>query len=546
MIWGGTGYQSAARDAHEAKIGALLGTWRAGFSNMMIVLVAVVAYAWFNNPGFAVESHATAAELATAAYGDVALAAPRGTIPPGEAAAVARAFAATGPRTRFSTRSEYVALGDREAQVRRFRDETTDPYLKAASAVLGGEKTEAQIQAMPSAEKAAWSSARARYQKFSTLFGQQRVASAVRDILPHGLLGLFAALALFMMLTTDTTYIHGLAAVAVQDCILPLRGGLAPLGPHRQVRWLRLAICAVAAGAFLFSLLFGQIDFVLMFMSVTGAIVSAAGPVLIFGLYWRRGTVQGAFGAMIAGAAVAISAIIAQKLWVPSLYPWIAAHGWAPALDSLLRALSAPMEPWVHWELTPDKFPISSVEVGVANYFFTILLYIAISLATCRKPFDLDRLLHRDCQTSRDGRGDTGTEKETDIQLPMPKRRHAALNRLVGIDGDYTRGDKALAWSVFLYSFAWCFGLCFIGNIAWHVLGTRGILPPQPDSWWGTYFFIVNICVACAIGIVSTIWFGICSTRDLVRLFRDLDERERLGGVPDDLDDGRVVGTTRN
>ena len=74
------------------------------------------------------------------------------------------------------------------------------------------------------------------------------------------------------------------------------------------------------------------------------------------------------------------------------------------------------------------------------------------------------------------------------------------------------------------------------------MLGERGILPPQPASWWGHYFFFVNICVACAVGLVSTFWFGICSTRDLVRLFRDLEAREQSGAAPDAADDGRVAG----
>ena len=98
----------------------------------------------------------------------------------------------------------------------------------------------------------------------------------------------------------------------------------------------------------------------------------------------------------------------------------------------------------------------------------------------------------------------------------------------------------ALAWSVFCYSFGWGFCLCFLGNVLWHVLGEMGILPRQPDSWWGVYFFIVNFVVACAVGVVSTFWFGICSTRDLLRLFRDLEERERSGGGLDVTDDGRV------
>ncbi len=421
----------------------------------------------------------------------------------------------------------------------------SSPFLAAASDVLGGDKSEAEIQAMSAEEKADWSSRRSRYQKFSTIFRQQCVAAAIRDILPHGLLGLFCALAVFMMLTTDTTYIHGLASVAVQDCLLPLRGEGKTWTPHQQITRLRIAVCCIGIGAFLFGNFFGQIDFVLMFFAITGAVWNTAGPVFVFGLYWKRGTTQAAFAAMLTGSSLAVSAIFAQKLWVPSLYPWIATHGWAERLDSLLRALSAPMEPWIHWELTPDKFPISSAEVGVFTSLFTILLYVAVSLATCRKAFNMERLLHRgkyaeerECQKHQLSTNDAKENKKLSVKK--------FLTRIIGIDSNYTRGDRALAWSVFLYSFGWGFCLCFLGNVLWHVLGEMGILPRQPDSWWGVYFFIVNFAVACVVGVVSTFWFGICSVRDLLRLFRDLDEREHLGGVPDDLDDGRVVETTRN
>ena len=534
MLWGGTGYQSAAKDAHEAKMGAVLGTWRSGFSAIMFTLIAALAYAWFNHSRFAEASHSTGAALAATAYADVVLSA-GGAVADGEADEMAAAFAAAKPRTEFTSRDGYLALGETAAQQARFKVESTSPFLAAASDVLDGDKSEAEIQAMSAEEKADWSSKRSRYQKFSTIFRQQRVASAIRDILPHGLLGLFCALAVFMMLTTDTTYIHGLASVAVQDCLLPLRGEGKTWTPHQQIGRLRIAVCCIGIGAFLFGNFFGQIDFVLMFFAITGAVWNTAGPVLVFGLYWKRGTTQAAFAAMLTGSSVALSAIFAQKLWVPSLYPWIATHGWATRLDSILRALSAPMEPWIHWELTPDKFPISSVEVGVFTALFTILLYVAVSLATCRKAFDMERLLHR-------GKwADGGNVLHHGVPAGSAQTCvKGLLTRIIGIDSNYTRGDRALAWSVFCYSFVWGFGLCFLGNVLWHVLGEAGILPRQPDSWWGVYFFIVNFVVACAVGIVSTFWFGICSTRDLLRLFRDLDERERSGGGLDATDDGSV------
>ena len=541
LLWGGRGYNSAARNAHESKMAGVLGTWRSGFSSMMFLLVAVVAYSWNNSPKFAQESHETRAKLAATAYEDVAFSAKGGSIPAGEAEAVAAAFAAAMPRTEFTSREEYLAMSgntasgrqqDRAVQQERFKAETADPFLTAASDVLGGERGEAEIQAMTAAEKDSWKALRARNQTFSTIFKQQRVPTAIRAILPTGLVGLFCALAVFMMLTTDTTYIHGLASVVVQDCILPLKK--TPWTPRQQVGRLRLAICGIAFCAFLFGKYFGQIDFVFMFFAITGALWNAAGPVITLGLYWKRGTTAGAYVSMLVGAGLAIAAIFAQKYWVSALYPWIVDNGWTQAVDAFLRSCSAPFEPLIHWELTADKFPINSKEVGTIVSLFTLLLYVVVSLATCRKPFNMERLLHR----GKYADGADGDGQQADDS----KGKGRLLARLIGIDRNYTRGDRILAWSSFIYSFFWCFCLCFVGNVVWHVLGENGILPPQPDSWWSVYFFVMNFVVACLIGIVSTFWFGICSTRDLLRLFRDLDARERAGGGQNALDDGRVEG----
>ena len=52
---------------------------------------------------------------------------------------------------------------------------------------------------------------------------------------------------------------------------------------------------------------------------------------------------------------------------------------------------------------------------------------------------------------------------------------------------------------------------------------------------WGDYFFVVSIAVPAVVGLVTTVWFGIGTVRDLRRLFRDLETRVR-----DDRDNGMV------
>ena len=522
LSWGSRGYDSAAKDAHEAKMGAVLGTWRVGFGAMMFVLLAAVAYAFHNHPRFARESAAVRSDLAAKAWEDVAFLAPGG-VPAGETEAVRAALAAVEPRSAFTTREGYAALGSAEAQSARFAEETADPYLAAVSDALGGRLSEGEIAALPESERKAWGARRSRNQVFGTVYAQQRVLATIRAVLPTGVVGLFCALALFMMLTTDTTYLHGWASVIVQDILLPLRKS--PWEPRRQIRALRFAIVGVAAFAFVFSCFFGQVDYILMFFAVTGALWMASGPVITLGLYWRRGTSAGAFAALFFGVTTALAAIFAQKFWVSGLYPWIVRHGWAAGADALLRALSAPFEPWIHWELTADKFPVNSAEVGVITQLLTLAIYWAVSLATCRKPFDLAKMLHRD------GTGDLGGASSPGEPL---------FSRLLGIDAHYTRADKALAWSVFLYSFVFWFCVCFLGNVLWHVGGVRGWWQPQRAEWWGRYFYLTNLVIPFVVGAVSTVWFGFCSTRDLLRLFRDLACRDADGTGPDVEDDGRV------
>ena len=54
----------------------------------------------------------------------------------------------------------------------------------------------------------------------------------------------------------------------------------------------------------------------------------------------------------------------------------------------------------------------------------------------------------------------------------------AVLGKLVGITPEYTRGDKAIAWGVFLYSFVYGFVLAFAGVVVWNVF------QPWPVKWW--------------------------------------------------------------
>jgi hypothetical protein len=104
------------------------------------------------------------------------------------------------------------------------------------------------------------------------------------------------------------------------------------------------------------------------------------------------------------------------------------------------------------------------------------------------------------------------------------------MPNLVGIDSQYTKWDKALAWSVFCYGIIYEFG-AFLIIFIWNYFS------PWSNEWWTNWFLFNNIILIGIIGVVSTIWFTIGGTWDLMRLFKRLDAQE-----VDLSDDGRVIG----
>ena len=489
ISWGGTqGYNGAARSPHEAKMGGLLGTWRGGFNIMIYILLAVVAITYINCPKYARESAKVRSALASKAIED-------SFVNQNKLSEKLKAEYKKVPvRTQFSS-----SYKDREA----YNAEAADPYIKV---------TGENLKEFPSTRK--------QEQTFRTIYNQMIVPVVIKEILPVGLTGIFCALMIFLMVSTDTTYMHSWGSIIVQDFVVPLRKK--SFTPEQQLLALRLAISGVGIFAFIFSLFFAQIDFIWMFFSITGAIWIGAGIVIVLGLYWSRGTSAGAFSALISGAVIASSSIIAQQIWATDIYPALDRAGLLPVVGKILHVLSAPFNPYIVWELNPHKFPINSVEITFFTTLITIVLYVIVSLATCKKPFNMDKMLHR---------GIYSVEETTYIPEKVTLKNFF-FHKVLGFDNQYTTGDKVLAWSVFLYSFGYTFLLSVIAVIIWNWI------TPWPSHYWGYYFFINQLLVTGIIALISTFWFGICGTKDLFRLFRDLETKKT-----DSSDNGRVEHT---
>ncbi len=567
MSWSGTqGYNAAAATPHEQKMGGLLGSWRSGFSVMMYTLLAIAAFTYMNQAHFKKQAVNVSKQLTLKTMSDIvpekAFEQTRkdieeyvknGTVTPALAATAKEAgYDLSDPAKSKAYQNSY-----RRRQLRllgvRYEDQNSpelaaflkdgkiSPSIRKAAEKIGyniedpaKSTTDKRIFMAEASEiyrdiaKAAINStakdtqelaegdALKRGNTFNTIYNQMLVPMAIREMLPWGITGIFCAIMLFLLISTDTTYMHSWGSIIVQDVILPFRK--TAFKPETQLRLLRLIIAGVAAFAFFFSLFFAQGDFILMFFAITGAIwLGGAGPVILFGLYWKRGTTAGAFAALASGSSIAVGGILLQQFWASHVYPMLTRMSLVDPISNFLSAISKPLNPYIVWETTPERFPINSQEIYFIAMITAITLYIVISLATSRTPFNMDRLLHR---------GKYCTEGKELAKLKL------SINKIIGIDSQYSIGDKILAWSVFIYSFIYGFVLCFLVVIVWNLIS------PWPNEWWAHYFYITSILVAAIIGVISTVWFTIGGIWDLRRMFHRLSVRDRV----DVLDDGRVIG----
>ena len=490
MAWSGTqGYNVAAANAHEQKMGGLLGTWRAGFSTMMIVLLAVAGYTYMTHIDFKKEADSVHRQL------------------------TAKTMAEMAHEKRFDAIRQDVETLTKTGTVTPAMKEILkkDPKFDLSKPLDPGKYREAAQAAVATVDKGT-------AQTIGTIYHQMLVPVALREMLPMGITGVLCALLIFLMISTDTTYMHSWGSIIVQDIILPFRK--TPFTPRQQLNLLRGIIAGVAVFAFLFSYFFAQMDYILMFFAITGAIwLGGAGPVIVFGLYWKRGTSAGAFAALGSGSFLAVAGILCQQTWAKYIYPFLEDTNLVKPVSWFFETVSAPFNPYIVWKVTPDRFPVNSQEIYFIAMVVAILLYVGLSLVTSRKPFNLERMLHR---------GVYAEEGKTLEKIPW--NIHTVFSKLIGIDSNYTRGDKILAWSVFLWSFGWGFLLCFVGIVIWNSIYQ------WPNHWWAINFHITMLLVPGIVAVVSTIWFSIGGTVDLCRLFKRLKEKE-----DDYLDDGRVV-----
>ena len=530
--WVGNGYGTVAKSAHEGKMASLLGAFGAGMAFMMPFFLVVGIIATMNHRDHADEARAIRQELSARVAEEIA--------PGADVAAAMAAAAAAVP-----------------AQVHEIG---VDPPLSRA-ANLDTPTLDAVRGAIEGAMEDE-GAANKLYQGYRTTYMQQMLPVALRSVFPPWLLALLLMLCILLVLSTDDTRIFDIAMTWTQDFILPFFKK-AP-SPRLHLAVFKCVVLAVGGFFFLGSCIFSQLDYINMFITIGCSMwFTGAGAIVTLGLYWRRGTTAGAYASLLSAATISLCGILVQRNWADGVLPWLAAHGLDGTVRHALAAASAPFDPWIRWAVSDAewvvKFPVNSIELSFFATIVSLVLYVTVSLITCRKPFDLEKMLHRGkwsekCAQSPangnsaiDNRGQSADNRgqsaiEANRQLPSciagRGRPEAAphgnflrrlLDHLVGINAEYTREDRILAWTVFGYSI--CYG--FFGTFALVALLAR-IFHWGPQTWT-VKMFVTGIAVPLAMGIATTVWFTWGTTRDIRRLFRDLETRVR-----DDSDNGMV------
>lgn len=315
---------------------------------------------------------------------------------------------------------------------------------------------------------------------------QMTTPVALRYLLPAGVLGLFVAVMMACSISTDSTYLHSWGSIFLQDVVMPFRKE--PFPPKQHLKLLRLSALGVAVFAFFFSLLFRQTEYIVLFFALTGALfASGAGICIIGGLYWRGGTTQGAWSAMLISILMVCTGFTLNRL-------------------------------------IPD-FPYNYLQIAFASQLTASLVYVLVSLATCRgKPFNLDRMLHR---------GDYAIP-EDDAKVVQEANAPAALRpvltsiqRRLGINEDFSPKDRLLYYATIGLLFAML--LTFFSVLVWN-------FTTKPDQTTWLKFWSGFVLVQLTLAIGTTIWILVGGFRDLRDMVIDLKAT-----IINERDDGFIV-----
>lgn len=298
--------------------------------------------------------------------------------------------------------------------------------------------------------------------------GQMTIPIAVTHMLPVGVKGALCIILLMGVFGGDGTHLLSWGSIFIQDVILPLRKK--PFTKEEHIRLLRWSMVGVAIYAFLFGALFRQTDYIIMWWIVTEALfIGGAGVAIIGGLYWKKGTTAGAWIGFITGSGLVTGGILAEQIY----------------------------------DIWGKKFPLNGAQISFYGCIAACVAYAIASWLTTKEDYNMDRMLHR-------GKYAVAEEKKFETR----SEKKVSWGKLIGLDENFTWGDKWLAGGLFGWNMIW-FTVFVVGCI-WNYFYR------WPVAVWSEFWYFVAIGVPIAFSVITAVWFTWGGIIDMREFFRRL------------------------
>ncbi len=498
------GGNTAAKSAHEGKMGGLLGTWCSGFAGVSIILLAIAILTFMCSPNFARKACEVRSEIGSKLAVELI----------------------SDPKVR----NDVIARSNSaKPEFHDFEKSKTDPSNRFSQQsnpeqhYLGGIR-ETLVRSMTSGDMPAdirsdrESEAKEIFAQFQSFYSQMVGPAALRKMLPGALMGLMTLLMFMLMLSTDDSRIFNSTVGIVQDLVVPLHKKV--MSPRAHLLWLRGTIIFVGVMFIVGSLFLAQLEYLRMFLMIMSGLWNAgASPIMIGGFYFRFGNTAGAYASLGVGFFTTFGSLLLRNNWAGTVYPFLDRHELVGAVGHVLEMISSPLHPFVVWKMSDINCPVNAIEFTFIAMALSWTAYIGVSLLTFKKPYNLERALHR------------GKYSDDPNKKPVFVWEWRTMwKNFIGITPEYTRGDRILAWSIFGYGIVYQFLLLFVFVVIWNAVS------PWPLEWWGHFFWIKTVIVQIAIGTVTTVWFFIGGAAGMRQMFRDLAARKE-----DPLDNGQIA-----
>ncbi len=324
---------------------------------------------------------------------------------------------------------------------------------------------------------------------------QMTVPVVLRFILPIGIMGAFTASMLAAFVAAANTGLHSWGSILVQDVILPFRKK--PIGVKSHLWLLRCSVIGVTIFTICFSLIFKQTQYIYMYAAMTGSIwLGGAGSVIIGGLYWKKGTTEAAWSALIVGAILGVTSLVITQL------PEFSISGSIP-FSALLSNILGSLK-----QLNGQVLYFYSMMISIATY-------IIVSLLTFKAPFNINQMLHR---------GEYAIEEDS---VAIEQTSESIWYKISGMDKEFSRGDKRITTLIVCWAFMWFFAF-LIGCVYSLIVKDVNI------ELWKIFWHIQTLGLFAA-GIIIVVWLSIGGFKDVKEMFRILGSKKS-----NDLDDGPV------